>query len=463
MLLLSLFLLIAALLGDALARPEHSLTFPRQVGPPTNGSLSGPIPPTEDPWYTAPDGWEQALPGDVLRIRVCPGNLTQVVPFTKAAYNIMYRTEDSSNSPSWAVTTLLVPLNPVNNLMTYLLPYDSVDLDASPSYIIYDLLGNNHPANLLEIEEGLIRDWYVSVPDYETYTASFTAGITCGHATLDSIRAVLRSGLIPNSQATKYAIWGYSASGTTADWAGQLQDTYAPELNITAISMGGLTPKIWDVMKRASGTVMAGLVPPGILGLASQYPDVMSYILSRLNPTGQYNASTFLSVYSMTLNETNTVFALENIFNYFQGGEADLEADIVQNALSIDGTLGTYNLTRRTPFFIYQAIHDQVAPINDTDALVTRYCWAGANLLYRRNNVGGHKDEQINGRASAVAFMVQAFNGNYSQPTSPRGCTVRTVNATLGLIESRCLYITTCEIRPPSSPGITKKNLAQNA
>jgi hypothetical protein len=67
-----------------------------------------PLPPSKDPFYTAPLGYESATPGAVLRVRSAPG-LAEGIANCSAAYNILYRTTDSNYKPAWAVTTLLVP------------------------------------------------------------------------------------------------------------------------------------------------------------------------------------------------------------------------------------------------------------------------------------------------------------------------------------------------------------------
>lgn len=135
------------------------------------------LPPEQDPWYTAPPGFEQAAPGQILRLRAARGNLTTVQANSSEAYNILYRTTDSQYKPTWAVTTLLIPNNTVytsnDKLLSYQIPYDSADLNASPSYSMY-------AAGLPDVTAALGRGWYVSVPDYEGPLASFTAGVMSG-------------------------------------------------------------------------------------------------------------------------------------------------------------------------------------------------------------------------------------------------------------------------------------------
>ena len=105
-------------------------------------SSAKPLPPSQDPFYTAPKGFEKTAPGTILRIRHAPGNITTVVANSSAAYNIVYRTTDSNYKPSFAVTTLFVPFknltsNSKSSLLSIQIPYNSLWVDTSPSYAVY--------------------------------------------------------------------------------------------------------------------------------------------------------------------------------------------------------------------------------------------------------------------------------------------------------------------------------------
>ena len=89
-------------LSNAFAAPKKAMAFLSRASTPF-------LPPSQDPFYTAPPGYQSSPPGAVLRVRLAPG-LTSVIGNTSAAYNILYRTTDSNYQPSWAVTTLYVPL-----------------------------------------------------------------------------------------------------------------------------------------------------------------------------------------------------------------------------------------------------------------------------------------------------------------------------------------------------------------
>lgn len=149
---------------------------------------SSPLPPSQDLWYTAPAGFETTVPGAVLRVRAAPGNLTAIYGNSSAAYNILYRTTDSRYNASWAVTTLLEPVSSDGSaLLSYQVPYDSADLDASPSYALYEPFLGMGPVGYGDVQSALACGWYVNIPDYEGPLASFGLGVQAGHATLDSV------------------------------------------------------------------------------------------------------------------------------------------------------------------------------------------------------------------------------------------------------------------------------------
>jgi hypothetical protein len=172
------YFLVACLLGIAFGAPSGTSgnAWPRSEES-TAVPPGSPIPPKEDPWYTPPDGYESATPGEVLRVRIAQGELGQTLDSLGAAYNILYRTTNSNADPSWAVTTLLVPRKPSktsNSLLSYQVPYDSADLDAGPSYTLSQFAPHGRtPGNCVsEIDNALAAGYYVTVPDYEGPLAS---------------------------------------------------------------------------------------------------------------------------------------------------------------------------------------------------------------------------------------------------------------------------------------------------
>ena len=73
--------------------------------------------------------------------------------------------------------------------------------------------------------------------------------------------------------------------------------------------------------------------------------------------------------------------------------------------------------------FIYQAVADEIAHINNTDRLVETYCSVGANILFERNTIGGHLAEMTNGDQRALDWLQSVLSGSYKH----QGCTIRDV------------------------------------
>jgi len=385
------------------------------------GNSATPIPPKQDPWYQLPAvTLEDLEPGHVLQVRPAPGNLTCAVGNASAAWNIMYRTTGSRYQPTWAVTTLFAPLGKPdgNAVLSYQTHYDSADLNASPSFSLYQ----GAPE---DIAEALGRGWYVAVPDYEGPLASFTAGVMSGHATIDSIRAIASaSGLLETgiSRDARYAMWGYSGGALASEWAAELLPDYAPELrtSVAGAALGGLTPNVTSVLQATNKGLAAGLIPPSILGAISQFPDVEEFVLSQLRTEGTYNAAAFLATRNYSLSESILAFLNQDISQYFmQPNFALLDNAEVQAMIQADGIMGTHGVPTM-PLFVYKAIKDEVSPVRDTDELVDSLCRAGANITYERNEVGGHSAEEANGQARAFAWLADILR-KQPEPT-PGAC-----------------------------------------
>lgn len=407
--------------GLATASPQ---LLPREIN-----LSSVPVLPSQDPFYTAPTGFEAAKPGYILRHREAPGNLTSIFNASSTAYNILYRTTNSRYQPSWAVTTLFVPLSAATNstndtLLSYQIPYNSADIDSSPSYALYNDLGSG--LILSDINTALGYGWYVNVPDFEGPLASFASGVQEGHATIDSVRAVLSSGFGLVGDNAQYAMWGYSGGSIASEWAAELQVQYAPELNFSGMAIGGLVPNMSSALRNIDDTPASGLIPAALLGLTNQYPDAYNYLLSNLKTSGPYNATYFLEAMNMSYLEDAFAYPNQDILNdYFIKGASVIQQPMLLKIFQTDGVMGNHGVPQM-PVFVYKAVHDEYSNISETDALVTRYCEAGANITYQRNTVGNHLDEETNGDAQALQWLRAILSGP-PVSSSPGGCTVQDV------------------------------------
>lgn len=201
---------------------------------------------------------------------------------------------------------------------------------------------------------------------------------------------------------------------------------YAPELNFSGAAVGGLPTNVSNLLDAVTGAFYAGLIPSGLLGGVSQYPEAYDYLLGKLKPTGLYNATTFLPARYLSAAQANEVFGDQDVFQYFIDGRADLQAPIIQKIFDNDGLMG-YHGVPQMPLFVYKAIADALSTTNQTDAFVNKYCAVGANLLYQRNTMGGHLAEYYNGVPGAFDWLSSVLNGSYSLAYPTQGCTIQNV------------------------------------
>lgn len=126
------------------------------------------------------------------------------------------------------------------------------------------------------------------------------------------------------------------------------------------------------------------------------------------------------------MGQAESSYEFQNIYLYFVNGQAVLTGAEVSAVIENDGAMGLHGVPQM-PVYAYKAINDQISVIADTDALIAEYCADGANILYERNTVGTHGQEELYGDAAATAFLDAVLTGTYADSYNTTGCTIRNV------------------------------------
>lgn len=390
-----------------------------------------PLPPSQDPFYK-PDGssWKDVLPGTILKQRdITPrgiGNLTTLANLQNA-YQLLYRTTDVHGLPSYTVTTILKPPN-ANPLlhMSYQPATDSPDIDCAPSYGLQagasptafgaqtELYGAMSPF----LEGGVI----VSVPDYEGPQAAFTVGPESAKGVLDSIRAVLKSGgltgVSPNASTT---LVGYSGGALASEWAAEFHSAYAPELDIIGAAIGGLPTNISKTIAAVNGGSSVGLVPASFLGIAAKFPAFREYIDKNLIKNQDLFDIPLTECISSPANASYGYapsLAYENIASWFVNNATNVVNDN-RKLLTQIGVMGLHG-TPSFPMYVWKSTTDEVVPtIEDTNALIEKYCSTGTNIEYVRYANSSHSATFVLGFPGAARFIANLYAG-----IAPQNCTI---------------------------------------
>ena len=371
-------------------------------------------PPSLDTWYEAPAGWEAATPGTPLKVR--PRAYPTInIRNCNNTFQVLYRSSDTHGAPSWAVTTVFIPSshascdpsNPAatncsHAIVSYQVPSDSVWVDAAPSY----LLQAREPYG--EMRDLLARGWFVAVPDYEGPQAAYCAGKQAAYATLDGARAVLAVGAQFGlwMERARVGLWGYSGGAFATGFALELAKTYAPDLKLAGGAVGGPAPNLTTVAQLMNKKDTSGLVIASVVGVTVQFPHAREFLLSRLKQEGPFNATGFMAVVNMTGVDALVSYSMQNVYDYFQNGEADVWHPVIQDVIDKDAVMGLHGAPPAdVPVFVYKAVADEMSLVGETDELVERYCKGGASVLYHRNTLGGHNDELWSGRLRTLDFL----------------------------------------------------------
>ncbi|KAH8928844.1 esterase [Atractiella rhizophila] len=394
------FLLSVAVLGQTFAGP----LVPRA------------IPPSLDPFYHPPTGFEDAALGTIFKSRSVNVAILGLLPQNVKAWQLLYRTESHNGTAMATVTTVFKPKtsDAKPNLVAYNTAEDSSGSICAPSYAFQ--LGSLQVSSIVSFEflllEGFLNQgWTVVSSDYEGPNSAFSAGRLSGKGVLDGIRAALNFAELGLAADTKVGISGYSGGAIASGWAGALQPTYAPELNVVGISQGGTPANLAGTLDYLDGGLFAGFGVGGISGLTNSYQSINDLLNDIATPLGK-----------AAIQFSNNNCAVANLLAFaFQTVQSPIWTTAGSNLLSLpevkavttENTLGLVrDETPQAPTYVYHALYDEIIPIADVETMVTSYCANGApSLLYERNvGLAEHASLIVLGAPKVQNFFIDRFN-----------------------------------------------------
>ncbi|ORZ06046.1 secretory lipase-domain-containing protein [Absidia repens] len=404
-----------------------------------------PVPPSQDPFFQPPAGFENQAPGSVLRIQELPSlSLAIYTRYqnVKHAYQILYRTADGLGAPTATVTTILVPYNADNSKMvTYQAMQASTSWDCSTSFTLrktHDLPALVAQVELLALDSLLERGWYLNLPDYQGPQSLFGIGAMGGHAILDGVRAAVGAsdhiGLDPH---VSIQLWGYSVGALATGWATYIQKTYAPELNIVGVFMGGTPVNVNVTLATVNEGLYSGLAFTSYNSVALQYPNVSAYLDSVLLPEKK---DAFYHSLNLCFPEMVRTYAFQDISTYFNRPDY-LDSPLLSNILD-DISLSNKIMPPHIPIFMYHASMDPVTPFRVIPAVYDEWCKNGASIELIEDQLGDHQSMYVTGLPNMIIHMEQGFNrttnNSTQQPITPT-CSHRKVLTSL--LEPKALKV----------------------
>lgn len=370
--------------------------------------------PEKDPFYAVPANIDSYANGDVIDSRPIKPSAFGV-PLPAKAWQVKYRTTDSKERPSATVTTVLVPIAPwlgkgKRPIVSYQTAEDGVAGKCAPSYALSaglpQLAGrfSNSGGETGVISLALLKGWALTVPDYEGPKSEFLVAKTEAYGVLDGIRATQRFTASGLSDQNPVALWGYSGGSFASSAAAQYQASYAPELKLAGVALGGYVADIRSTIDKFSGSIAGGAVAMGINGFLRAYPELN--IEQYLSESGKQKVA---SAAGDCLNDA--------VVRYPGLSFAQLEG--VPNALDLPPVKGMLdenspiNIAGRpnAPVYSYHAILDEFAPVGPARTTLRRFCADGTVVQRVEDLLGEHISELITGLPGAMKFLSDRFAG----------------------------------------------------
>ncbi|OZF00322.1 lipase [Rhodococcus sp. 15-2388-1-1a] len=344
--------------------------------------------PEDDPFYTAPEGYEAALPGTILKVRPVEVAMFGRVRQRVDAWQLLYRTADLGGFPQASVTTVLRPRDAQPVLLSYQCAIDGVASSCFPSYALRRgsrAFGAVPQFEFLLVLHALRRGWTISIPDHEGPDGHWGSPQEPGFCTLDAVRAALSFEPLELHSSTPVALWGYSGGGLATSWAAEMAPEYAPEIEVVGAALGSPVGDPGSAFTRLNATFHSALPTLVVAGLRRTYPELDRVIRQYVDEDGMRILD---SVENMTTVRAVTRLARHDLDRYIDVPLADLLAlpEIVQVFQDIQPG----RTAPTAPLLVVQSVHDQIIAVDDVDGQVDRYIEAGAHVTYLRDRLSEH-------------------------------------------------------------------------
>lgn len=391
------------------------------------------VPPEMDPgFYDPPQRVLDAKePGELISARRVTIATYSALPVNVDSWQVSYRSTDTHGNAIPAVATLLKPRGKTPDgkprpLLSFQSATDGLARYCEPSYqyqlasVPHNFTGSASVGNeILQVQAALTQGWAVVVADTQGPKSAYAAGPLQARVALDGIRAAQRfapMGLPGNE--TKVGMAGYSGGAITTNWAAEILNSYAPELNVVGAAAGGTQPELDVTLNMANGQATAGLILAAVVGLSREYPELKSYIDDHITPEGRV-----LLQAKDNLCLTYTALALPFLDNkaLLRGGDP-LRHPKVRSV--IDKTrMG--QTTPDVPLLIWQSNPDWVAPVAPVNRLVDKYCADGGQVEYIRD----HFSEHVSMAVLATPTWMLWLRDRFADRPVESGCTTTDVGS----------------------------------
>jgi dienelactone hydrolase len=332
-------------------------------------------------FYTPPSPLPAGTHGDLIWYRQAA--LGAAGTLDADGWNVLYHSVDATGADNVVTGTVLIPKaawsgKGARPVIGYAVGTHGLAQSCAPSL----QLAGGTDYETANLAAALKQGYAVLVTDNPGYTTgdtpTYLAGQAQGHALLDLFKAATQIPSIPLSANAEVAIWGYSQGGQTAAWAGQLQPSYAPGLDLVGVAAGGVPADFITTAAYLNGSAGASFLLGGVIGLSAQYPQQIP-LDSLANAQGKAAIAKGKSecVFSALFDFMN-----KDISEYTVGNQTlqQLEAVPSINQVLVAQNLGGGKMP--VPLYEYMGQADEFIPLDQAETLKQTYCDASGNVTF---------------------------------------------------------------------------------
>jgi hypothetical protein len=363
--------------------------------------------PSGDAFYTPPSPLPAGSPGDIIWDRPTTSPVSG-----DNAWQILYLSTTAQGAPTAVSGTLIVPTTAysgVRPVVAYAAGTQGWGHSCAPSV---EIAAGSFDEEF-EINNLLAKGWAVVATDYPGLGTpgpeQYNVGIPEGYAVLDSLRAATRLPAAGLSASAPMGIEGYSQGGGAGGWAAQEHATYAPDLNLKGVSMGGTPANLQAVANNINGTAFFAFLAGTASGFNAAYPSLD--LNAALTPTGQ---TAIAQLNTMCQLQALATYAGKSIADYTVGGANPLTTPPWQSVLNANN-LGA--IKPDVPIFETHGFLDEVIPYSVEQTLHNQWCAMGVADQFT-GYVGDHVLASIEDQTD----MVNWLNGRFTGQPAPSNC-----------------------------------------
>jgi hypothetical protein len=202
-------------------------------------------------------------------------------------------------------------------------------------------------------------------------------------------------------------MWGYSGGGLATGWAGQLQPTYAPELQIKGIAAGGTPGDLQAAGEVMDGSPFSGLFLSAAVGLSREYPELLSVI----NERGHQMIE---QIGDMCYADASIAFPFRRLAEFTTVADP-LHHPTVTAVLDRNRMGAT---APKAPVLLYHSVFDELIPYASATALRARWCDGGGRVAFHTDAASEHVVLAVTGAPLALSYLSARFLGL----PAPNGC-----------------------------------------